>query len=384
MATEKVGVYRNYYGPIPKDSSGKSLPKRKWPKKRAYSWVVRWFGSDGKRYSKSFKTRKEADRWAEKSQLDVREGKTDLPEKITLKDFAEMYLKIRTGLSLRTRQEHARTLGFLQERLQPGCPIQKVSPIDARRFLSWYSKRTVKGSPIATGTINKLLRECRRIFREAVDCGLIRSNPFQGIQQEKVGQRDWHYVTPEEFHRLQDVCTSVRWRGMITLAYCCGLRVGELTNLTWPDVDFEKEIVRIVQKRGRKGISDWTPKDKDMRIVPLPSSVVSLLAQLQTAAEEGQVYLFVVGKGASKGQRIKRQNTWRDFQVIRRRAGVPNCTLHDLRKSYCTNLAGRIPMHVVQEFAGHSDIRTTRRYYIKVQPEFMEAAREAIESYLGS
>jgi len=41
-------------------------------------------------------------------------------------------------------------------------------------------------------------------------------------------------------------------------------------------------------------------------------------------------------------------------------------------------------MHVVQEFSGHSDIRTTRRYYIKVQPEFMDAAREAIESYLGS
>jgi integrase len=36
-------------------------------------------------------------------------------------------------------------------------------------------------------------------------------------------------------------------------------------------------------------------------------------------------------------------------------------------------------MHVVQELAGHSDIRTTRRYYLKVAPEFMEAARQAVE-----
>ena len=81
---------------------------------------------------------------------------------------------------------------------------------------------------------------------------------------------------------------------------------------------------------------------------------------------------------------MKRQNTWRDFQVIRCRAGLPTCSIHDLRKSYCTNLSGKLPMHVVQEFSGHSDIRTTRRYYLKVKPEFMKAAREAIEACLES
>ena len=121
-----------------------------------------------------------------------------------------------------------------------------------------------------------------------------------------------------------------------------------------------------------------------MRIVPIPKSGVNLVARLQATANEGQVYLFVVGNGPSKGQLMKRQNTWRDFQVIRRRAGIPPCSMHDLRKSYCTNLSGKLPMHVVQEFSGHSDIRTTRRYYLKVQPEFMKAAREAIEACLES
>lgn len=54
MATEKVGIYRKYHGKIPTDKAGQPLPKREWPKKRAFRWVVRWFGSDGKRYSKSF------------------------------------------------------------------------------------------------------------------------------------------------------------------------------------------------------------------------------------------------------------------------------------------------------------------------------------------
>jgi hypothetical protein len=59
------------------------MPKSDWPKKRAFRWAVRWFGSDGKRFSKSFKTRKEAERFAEKIQFDVRGGKVDPPAKIT-------------------------------------------------------------------------------------------------------------------------------------------------------------------------------------------------------------------------------------------------------------------------------------------------------------
>ena len=56
--------------------------------------------------------------------------------------------------------------------------------------------------------------------------------------------------------------------------------------------------------------------------------------------------------------------------------------MHDLRRSFCTFLAGVIPMHVVQELAGHSDIRTTRQYYVKVEPELMKAACRAVEAAL--
>jgi len=82
------------------------------------------------------------------------------------------------------------------------------------------------------------------------------------------------------------------------------------------------------------------------------------------------------------GAHVKRQNFTRDFQKIRRRAGVPKCTFHDLRKSYCTNLAGAVPLHVVQELAGHADIRTTRKHYLQVRQEMVDAARKAVEEVL--
>ena len=299
-----------------------------------------------------------------------------------MKAFGEMYLKIRIGLSERAQAEHERTLKFLRQRLGDNRPVHKITPLDARQFISWFRKRKVKDKPISPATANKVLRECRRIFREAVDCQLIRYNPFDRIKQERVGEPPWHHVTPEEYQCLIEAAPSLRWQGMIALAYCCGLRVGEILNLTWPDIDFAECKLHVLGKRGETDVLDWTPKDKDMRILPVPAPAINLLTKLQLAPSAGQMYLFVLGKGPKAGQRMGRNNAWRDFDAIRRRAGLPKCSMHDLRRSFCTNLSRTIPMHVVQELAGHSDIRTTRRYYVKVEPELMSAACRAVEAAL--
>ena len=171
---------------------------------------------------------------------------------------------------------------------------------------------------------------------------------------------------------------------MVTLGYCCGLRLGEVLNLTWLDVDFEQSRVRVVRKDASEHRNAWMPKDKEMRIVPLPNQAVSVIAKLQVSAADGQEYIFVNGRGSATGDRVKRHNAWRDFQAIREKAGLPKCSFHDLRKSYCTNLAGAVPLHVVQELAGHADIRTTRKHYLKVRDEQIDSARRALEEVMRS
>lgn len=383
MATTKTGVYRKYHGRIPTDSSGEPVPKAEWPKRRRHSWVVRWFGLDGRRYSRSFKTRKEAKLFAEEKQSEVRGGEPDPPDDLTLEEFGKMYLALRADLTDRTRQEHARTLKCLKERIGPGRLVRKITPIDARRFVSWYRRRKVGGRCISPATANKVLRECRRIFREAVNCRFIRGNPFGGIRQEKVGEKLWRHVPPEEYRRLIEASPSLRWKGMISLAYCCGLRLSAILNLTWRDIDFEARTLRVARKRGENGTEDWAPKDKDARVVPLPAEPLGILRQMRTATQNGQPYVFVHDKGRAKGRRVMRNNVWRDFQVIRRRAVVADCSMHALRKSCCTNLAESMPMHFVQEIAGHSDIRTTRRYYVKVRPELFDRARETVDALVA-
>ena len=101
------------------------------------------------------------------------------------------------------------------------------------------------------------------------------------------------------------------------------------------------------------------------------------------AAADGQEYVLVNSKGPAMGDRMKRLNKWRDFQVIRTKANVPKCSFHDLRESYCTNLAGAVPLHVVQELAGHADIRTTRKHYLIVRNEQIDVARRALDEVMS-
>ena len=384
MATEKVGGYRKWHGAVPTDKNGNPVSKSEWPRKRPFCWAVRWFGSDGRRYSSSFNSRKEANKYAESRQAAVRVGRADEPCAVTLAEFAKMYLELRGDLALTTKLEQERTLRFLKKHLGEGKIVSKITPLDARRFVAWYRAREYRGRTPAPATVNRVLRECKRIFREAVSCSLMHENPFVEIRQEKVGQQPWHDISPAEYRRLIEASPSLRWRGMIAIGYLCGLRLGEVLNLTWPDVDFERSRVRIVRKTASDRRAAWVPKDKDMRILPLPEQAVSVLTELQVSAADGLEYVFVNDKGPNTGSRMKRQNIWRDFQAIRVKAGLPKCSFHDLRKSFCTNLAGAVPMHIVQELAGHANIRTTRKHYLQVRDAQIDSARRALEAVMRS
>ncbi len=76
-------------------------------------------------------------------------------------------------------------------------------------------------------------------------------------------------------------------------------------------------------------------------------------------------------------------NVLRRLKALCQRAGVPPHSVHDLRRSCITNWAKHLPIHVVQQLAGHSNIRTTQKYYLSVQSEDIKKAQRVQPKLLG-
>ena len=64
--------------------------------------------------------------------------------------------------------------------------------------------------------------------------------------------------------------------------------------------------------------------------------------------------------------------------------GADYATVHDSRRSCGTHWAKRLSADVVQALAGHSDIRTTLDYYVKVRDEDITWAAEITAARHGT
>ena len=386
MATTKVGIYRSYYGPVPTDASGHPLPKSEWPKKRLFSWVVRWFGNDGNRYSKSFNGRKEAERFAENTQQEVRQGKGDAPTPVSLKAFYDEHKQLMKGsVARKTLHMQLATLKLLAGSIGWERSIHRVLAKEIEQF---RSQRI--GAGIMPASANREVKTLRRLFNLAIFRGYLAkgANPCSGVPLLKVGRKRPPYCPPKDFVTLVGRAPDAMWRALLVVLYTTGLRLREALNLTWADIDFASGQVHMTRKAAEEFVQAWTPKDHEMRSIPLPRQAIDLLTRWQTYAfmDHGrwEYYCQQVQGGFWQTDRDLMNNALRRFKTICRQAGVGPYTIHDLRRSCITNWATELPIHVVQQLAGHSDIKTTQQFYLSVRPEDIDKAQQIQQILVGT
>ena len=393
MAIEKVGVYRKWLGPVPKDKNANPIQESEWPRKRRHRWIARWYGTNGQRYGKVFEKRKEAQKYASELQERVCLGKADKPKKVTLHEFCLEHEQVMKGqVAYATLDDQNRALRFFKNFIGGSVLLSKIKPRHAEAFIA-HRLSTVP----SVSTVNKDIRTLRSIFNLAIEPrGYLPEgqNPFAKIKKRKTTESKIRYVEVKEYRALANEAKDVWWNALISIAYASGLRRNEILHLTWADIDFENQQIYINPKKETVETIEWEPKDHEKRVLPMADETVQLLVDLQTQAEEGFPYIFIsperfkrirerqkVGKWNPRSEVIN--NLRKNFHAIRRRAGVTECTLHDLRRSAITNWASQLPIQVVQQLAGHSDITTTRKYYLTVRSEDMVSANKVVNSILA-
>ena len=167
---------------------------------------------------------------------------------------------------------------------------------------------------------------------------------------------------------------SWRDRAMAGLMLLCGLRAGEVLALDVADVDIGGRWLRV------------TGKGAKQRRVPLDVDVAGLI-QTYLLAERPDTTsprLFVVAKGANRGQPLTPAGLRTIFRYHRAKAGVPAGHPHALRHTFGTALAeAGVDLPVMQALLGHEHVDTSARYVhlapARVKAEF-DAARARIRA----
>ena len=224
--------------------------------------------------------------------------------------------------------------------------------------------------------------------------------PKPDRRREQQVARQWrrpHIYSPEEIRRLLDIARGypsprsplrpLTLYTMLAVAYCAGLRVGEIARLNLGDVDLQAGAITIRETKFFKS-----------RILPLASSVVAALCKYVEARRRAggppdpASGLFWREDG---GQRYGRQAIAWLFVDILRRAGLKPLhgkkgpRVHDLRHSMVVNRiltwyrAGINPqdrLPFLAAYLGHRDINSTL-VYITVTQDLLQEAGERFRAF---
>ena len=173
---------------------------------------------------------------------------------------------------------------------------------------------------------------------------------FLDIPLPKRPQKIPVLLTQKEVYAILQATHHLKHLTLLSLCYGCGLRVSELVALTQNDIDSERLLLRVVQGKGRKD-----------RVVPLSASLLSLL-RVYWQAWHPNHFLFCSGQQQKKALGIT--SVQKMFTKAKLNAGIQKAGgVHSLRHAYATHqLECGLPIHQLQQFLGHSDIRITLKY----------------------
>ncbi len=397
---KKVTVSARWSGAVP-HRDGAPLPKNQWARAgRKRKWAVRWYAPDGKRPRQTFDTKEEAEAFAREKVAEFESCGSSArlrPQRKTLGEFLPELLELRTGprgqrLSIASVREYRTIVGRFVAFVGADTRLDQLTVAHAMRYVAALrSKPSHRGRPLSLSSINRHKQTLKSAMNVAIVLGYLQTSPFASIKKDKVPEQALRYVDPAEFAAIgracrNDIATGLWWECFLAVCYTAATRLNEAAHLTWADVDFGANTIRIVAKPELDGIAAWRPKDHDPRTIPVPDYTVSLLSRLHADAEPGAAFVFLSAARVAWIRARREAGTWSEgrsvlnnvnehFKTIAHRAGVVQVTLHDLRRSCITHWARKIAAPVVQALAGHADIHTTLRYYVSIREPDMAEAR---------
>lgn len=230
-----------------------------------------------------------------------------------------------------------------------------VSAEDVRAFLAHLHESNYSRSSTA-----RKLATLRSFYKFLVRRGYVTSNPVSAIRTPKQEKRLPKCLSLEQIQTLLETpkdndMLGARDKAMLETIYSTGVRVSELVDLNFDDVDFLGGMLHIRGKGNKE------------RLSPIgQTAMLSIKKYLQMRQEDSRAASFdskalFVNK---HGKRLSTRSVRRKLDKYLIAAGLdPAISPHTLRHSFATHMLNNgADLRSVQELLGHQSISTTQIY----------------------
>jgi integrase/recombinase XerD len=236
------------------------------------------------------------------------------------------------------------------------CAAHRWVPAAATTAAADLYIASLKESGLARATIGRRIAAVSSwytyLLRE--QCAAI--NPFEGAERPRL---DAHASRTRGLSREQVAAVlghaadheSARTYALLWLMFATAGRISSI---------LDARIEQLGQDRGHQVLDLAVKGGRVKRFAIPPAALAAVQSYLEERGDPREGLLFV----SRTGRRLTQSYAWKLVNRVARAAGVPHAiSPHSFRHSAITIALGDgRPLHVVQDFAGHADPRTTRRY----------------------
>jgi len=242
-------------------------------------------------------------------------------------------------------------------REQYRADLAEATSHDLREYRACLAERRKPAS------VNAALAALRRFYGWARDTGRIKANPtakLKPIANQPLAPQGFTSVERQRLRREAERAGPMP-DAIVTTLLNTGLRVDELTRLTWADVTLQPRSGKAAIRKG---------KGDKARTVPLNTPVREALNGVRPAIAEGPIFRGKRGPYTDRGIRNL-------LTVLGQRADVTHVHPHRFRHDTARRLVEAVDLPTVAALLGHSRLDTVRIY---AQPD--EAALERAAAVL--
>ena len=229
--------------------------------------------------------------------------------------------------------------------------------INSKNIQDYFSDR--QKNKIGSSTQARILTCLHSFYQYLLANQLIKKDPTEQLSQPKLEKKLPVFLNIQEVEKLLEAPSSSslfgqRDRAMLELLYSCGLRVSELINLSYHNINLKEEFIRIHGKGNKE------------RVLPMGEMAIDYLMKYETNArpmllKNGQSDSYFL---SNRGSAMSRQNFFYIIKAYANQVGIDKpLSPHSLRHAFATHLVQKgADLRSVQLMLGHSDISSTQLY----------------------